>query len=138
MSKENEFLLELKSLLNRFSKENVSDTPDFILASYIEHCLQAYNNATNAREKFYGRNLKVRAVTDITDGIETLNGMNKSSSDLKAKPLAPPPPPAPLQRMIREGDKVLKTEEVLKEIANEITKIRENRTPIEPPPINYI
>lgn len=40
---------ELSELLNRHSAENASDTPDFILASYLMHCLQAFNQATNRR-----------------------------------------------------------------------------------------
>lgn len=49
------FLKELENLLNRFSKENVSNTADFTLASYLNDCLNAFNKAVNAREKFYGR-----------------------------------------------------------------------------------
>lgn len=49
-----EFTEELRSLINRFSKENDSNTPDFILAGYILVCLEAFNEATRAREKWYG------------------------------------------------------------------------------------
>ena len=35
------FERELESLINRFSKENDSNTPDFILAQYLLGCLQA-------------------------------------------------------------------------------------------------
>lgn len=54
-SSDGNFERELTSLLNRFCKENDSNTPDFILAEYIQHCLGAYNRAVTAREKWYGR-----------------------------------------------------------------------------------
>jgi hypothetical protein len=50
------FLEELQDLINRFSKENENNTPDFILAQYMENCLNAFTKATNEREKWYGKN----------------------------------------------------------------------------------
>ena len=49
------FEMELESLLNRFSQENGSNTPDFILAKYLNDCLTTWNQAIAAREKWYGR-----------------------------------------------------------------------------------
>lgn len=49
------FDMELRQLLNRYSRENASDTPDFILRDYIQGCLTAFNEAVKAREKWYGR-----------------------------------------------------------------------------------
>ena len=49
------FKRELESLINRFSQENGSNTPDFILAQYLLACLQAWNDSVTAREKWYGR-----------------------------------------------------------------------------------
>ena len=49
------FLRELESLINRHSMENGSDTPDFILADYLNHCLAIFNGTLKAREKWYGR-----------------------------------------------------------------------------------
>jgi hypothetical protein len=45
----------LENLINRFSEENGSNTPDFILAQYLNTCLGAFNIATRQREKWYGR-----------------------------------------------------------------------------------
>jgi len=42
-------------VLNRHSAENGSDTPDFILAEYLEKCLWAYDTTVTAREKWFGR-----------------------------------------------------------------------------------
>ena len=50
-----DFITELRELLNRRSMENDSDTPDFILASYLTDCLRAWNHATKRREGWYGR-----------------------------------------------------------------------------------
>jgi hypothetical protein len=43
------FRLELSHLLNRFSKENGCDTPDFVLAEYLHDCLTAFDKAVNLR-----------------------------------------------------------------------------------------
>ncbi len=50
-----QFHKELEHLINRCSMENGSDTPDFILACYIAGCLDAFDTAMKAREKWYGR-----------------------------------------------------------------------------------
>lgn len=46
---------ELRSAINRKSKENGSDTPDWILARYLSACLDAYDSAVQSRERWYGR-----------------------------------------------------------------------------------
>lgn len=51
---ESELVKELASVINRYSRENLSNTPDFILARYIENCLHAYEAATNERDAWYG------------------------------------------------------------------------------------
>lgn len=42
-------------LLNEHSKENASDTPDFILAQFLTDCLEAWNIGVTRREMWYGR-----------------------------------------------------------------------------------
>lgn len=49
------FQNELTKLINRYSQENNSGTPDFVLAQYIQNSLNAFNLAVNEREKWYGR-----------------------------------------------------------------------------------
>ena len=49
------FRHELEKLINRESMENGSNTPDFILASYLFSCLKAYDLAVRAREHWFGR-----------------------------------------------------------------------------------
>jgi hypothetical protein len=50
-----DFISELRDLINKHSMENASNTPDFILAQYLTNCLQAWNQATQQRETWYGR-----------------------------------------------------------------------------------
>jgi len=48
------FESELVKLINRFSIENESDTPDYILAIYLLNCLKAYNLAVISRDGWHG------------------------------------------------------------------------------------
>jgi hypothetical protein len=48
----------LSAALNRFSAENASNTPDWILAQYLLGCLDAWNTATQQRETWYGRDAR--------------------------------------------------------------------------------
>jgi len=51
-----DFGRELEALINRYSKENGSNTPDFILARFLETVLIAADGLINRRESWYGRN----------------------------------------------------------------------------------
>jgi hypothetical protein len=51
----NEFEQILANVINRNSEENISNTPDFILAKYLSSCLLAFNAAINSRSEWYGR-----------------------------------------------------------------------------------
>lgn len=46
---------ELQAVLNRYSAENGSNTPDFILAELLVDVLGAYDKAVQKRAKWYGR-----------------------------------------------------------------------------------
>lgn len=48
-----EFKLALESLINKYSLEGGSDTPDFILADYLVNCLAAFNVASKERGRWY-------------------------------------------------------------------------------------
>lgn len=48
------FREEIQSVINRFSRENVSDTPDFILAEFLMDSLLSFDKAVAARTKWYG------------------------------------------------------------------------------------
>lgn len=53
------FERDLERLINKYSQENGSDTPDFILAKYLNDCLTIWNHTITARERWYGREPKV-------------------------------------------------------------------------------
>ena len=44
---------EISRLLNRHSREQDSDTPDFILAKYLVTCLCAFEVGVNRRDGWY-------------------------------------------------------------------------------------
>lgn len=48
-----DFRKELTSLINRYSRENGSNTPDFILATFLISCLKAFDEAVNTRKDWY-------------------------------------------------------------------------------------
>lgn len=47
------FREELGELLNRYSREHGSNTPDFILARYILDSVKAFDRAANTRDVWY-------------------------------------------------------------------------------------
>ena len=49
-----ELTRDIAGVLNKHCYENLSDTPDFILAEYVVECLRAWNGASTRREKWYG------------------------------------------------------------------------------------
>ena len=53
-----EFEKELTNLINKCSRENDSNTPDYILAQYMFSCLMAFNTAVQQRETFYSRDAR--------------------------------------------------------------------------------
>ena len=62
------FERELETLINRYSQENGSNTPDFILAQFLLGCLAAWNAAVQRREEWYGRGGVAHVVKDINAG----------------------------------------------------------------------
>lgn len=45
-----DFQKALRMLINQYSMENVSNTPDYILAGYLMDCLVAFDKATTVRD----------------------------------------------------------------------------------------
>lgn len=48
------FTKELEALINKYNMETYSDTPDFILATFLNNCLASYNHALQCRQRWYG------------------------------------------------------------------------------------
>lgn len=47
------FREDIQRVINKHSKENESNTPDFILANYVQDCLYCYETAIIARDKWF-------------------------------------------------------------------------------------
>ena len=45
---------EIRAVLNQYSAEQASNTPDFILADYLIDCLDAFDRAVTARSRWFG------------------------------------------------------------------------------------
>ena len=65
---ESQFQKDLAALINEYSKENDSDTPDFILARYLNAVLDNFNAAVMDREQWYGR------IKHVEDSIPEYDG----------------------------------------------------------------
>lgn len=70
---------QLRELINRNSKENESNTPDFILAQFLNECLGAFNTATRQLE------ITTSATSGIPFSQEKLNKAFKETEDFFSK-----------------------------------------------------
>ncbi len=61
------FEQQLSSLLNRNSKENASNTPDYLLAEYLSACLENYNSIVKKRDAWFGIDVLERQNSDLKD-----------------------------------------------------------------------
>ena len=59
---------EIRSVLNRHSAENGSNTPDWILAQYLLSCLAAWNTGVQQRETWYGRDPRPSSPFSVLEG----------------------------------------------------------------------
>jgi hypothetical protein len=50
-----QFRVELAQLINKYSKENGSNTPDFILAGYLCRCLDNFDLTLTRRADWHGK-----------------------------------------------------------------------------------
>lgn len=57
---------DLAGVLNCYSQENASDTPDFILAKFLLGCLDSWNTGLRRREEWYGRSIRHKANPSVT------------------------------------------------------------------------
>lgn len=48
------FVKDLQIVINSYSKENGSNTPDYILAQYLKGCLDNFNKIVMLRSDWYG------------------------------------------------------------------------------------
>jgi hypothetical protein len=88
---ESQFQKDLAELINKYSKENDSDTPDFILARYLNAVLDNFNAAILDREEWYGRTPHFEDIGLGTPHIEDIELGNPP--DYEDTGLPPPMPP---------------------------------------------
>jgi hypothetical protein len=67
-----EFERDLESLINRHSLENASGTPDFILAAYLQNCLNAFNTAVRQRGNWRGESVELPSLQRQKSGIRSV------------------------------------------------------------------
>lgn len=60
------FESELISLINKYSKENASNTPDYVLSAFLAGCLKSWEMATKERDKHHGVNFDPENSESIT------------------------------------------------------------------------
>lgn len=66
-SKEDEIVRDLASVINKHSLENLSGTPDFILAAYLFACLTAWGETTKLRDKWWSFDPKIGGTIPAVD-----------------------------------------------------------------------
>ncbi len=68
---------DLSGVLNRYSQENASNTPDWILAQFLLGCLAAWNMGVQQREAWYGRD--ARPIATGGDGPSPIDPADESA-----------------------------------------------------------
>lgn len=59
MFRSTEFIKELETVINKYSMENESNTPDFILAPFLRECLRVFAGVTVKRDEWFGYNTDI-------------------------------------------------------------------------------
>ena len=71
------FEKELENLINRYSIEDESGTPDFLLAAYLRGCLNIFATTIQAREKWFNnQEIEIVESTNLLDILKE-NARNK-------------------------------------------------------------
>lgn len=52
--KDSAFIQEVSAVINKYSMENRSNTPDFLIAEYLLGCLTVYENTVHRRDELKG------------------------------------------------------------------------------------
>ncbi len=80
---------ELEKLINAYSLENGSNTPDFVLASFVKSCLDTWNLHTKERDRWYGNRSLLGPGNDMPS-VDTSEISMLPISPAPAKPSATP------------------------------------------------
>ena len=69
---------KIEEVINIFSLEQGSDTPDYILADYLVDCLMAYDKALQNRDQYYnGKCIENPAVISVEEAQINVNNIEK-------------------------------------------------------------
>ena len=52
-----DFMKELSILLNRYSKDGDTNTPDYILAEYLKSCIDNFERAVDLRDAWHNKDV---------------------------------------------------------------------------------
>ena len=93
---------DLEKLINESSRENASNTPDYILAEFMAGCLFAGEKAIREREKWYGTFFGPGKINPVKEMImEALNELGQPTKDY-------PTPVANAVEILRNAYKLLR------------------------------
>jgi hypothetical protein len=79
---------ELTTLLNKYNLENGSNTPDWILAEYLDDCLKAFDLALQKRAKWYNSWIK-NGICDTYVTHKELHGISECEDRGRLVPAVP-------------------------------------------------
>lgn len=63
--KEGDLVRELAAVFNKYSAENVSGTPDFVLAEVALDAVKTFNEAVHKRAEFRGESVDFNPMTEV-------------------------------------------------------------------------
>lgn len=63
------FELELRHLLNKYTKENASGTPDYILAHFLTDVLNSFDEALKMRAEWRGESVELSNLASALMGL---------------------------------------------------------------------
>ena len=73
-----DFVIDLTGVINKYSKENGSNTPDFILAGYLRDCLDSFDRAFTLRSSWYNGNQQAAPAPEAPAAPEPVPPMEKN------------------------------------------------------------
>lgn len=59
------FRESLTRLLNSYSKENSSNTPDYLLANFLIGCMDVFDLTVRRRDEWFGRDTKIQVTGKV-------------------------------------------------------------------------
>jgi len=69
------FRKELETLINSYSMENESNTPDFLLADFLEGALITFDQVVKRRDEWYGQQKQSKETVKAKPGFEPVGGI---------------------------------------------------------------